>query len=409
MPSIPVIPDIKKKDIISLSFSDNSTFDNISELKTRKIIAIGETVHGSETMNEVAAQMIKYQVEHNNCRLIVLEVPTEFTLGWNRFIQGDSLFKIDNITDDFKLLNLSPSIMIDLVKWLKQFNEKKKEKVWLIGMDINPSYTNTAQYLFNFIYRINENRHQKLLDSLCFNLYSYSSFPQALSFLQKNKEIENLLSTNEYRILNNCIKNSISCGINKNNRLMIRDSLMFLNSTFLINLLCPLDEKVTMYSHLLHVNYKTISPEIPFHKSLGAYMKKLYESNFYTIAVLASEGFIRTQVGDSIGIKTILTIPPENSLENLMLRTNNTFCFIPISALPVQLSNIREIGLQYSEKQFYTISLISRLEALIFVRNSKVFELLKGTPTNPKELFNFDIQKENEKFKRLTQLKANMK
>ena len=403
LPTIPVISDIKKSDIISLSLSDSNSYNKISELENRKVVAIGETIHGSETITEAAVQLIKHQVEHNHCRLILLEISTELTFGWNRFIQGDTLFKIDNISQDLKLYCLSPRTMIDLCKWLKHYNEKVKDKVWLMGMDLDISSDNSALHLFNYIYKINEIKHQKLLDSLCLKLYWYNSFPQALQYLEKNKEIDNLLNKNEYEILRHCLNMSIACGDNIKKRFMYRDSLMYLNSTFLLNLLCPGDKNATIYTHFLHANYKTSGASLPFQKSFGSFMKNKFGTDYYTIAVLTGGGNFITGDKDSLIVKRTLKIPPVNSLEDLLIRTNEVFCFIPISTLPTQLIYSRFVGALYQENQFFIIAPASRMDAAIFVRNSKAFELLPGTPLSLKDSYMFESKQSEDHFKRYRQ------
>ena len=88
LPSTPIMANLKKSEIISLSLSDTNSFKRIPEIGNHKIVALGETIHGSESINEAAVELIKYQVLHNQCRFILLELPTEQSLYWNRYIQG---------------------------------------------------------------------------------------------------------------------------------------------------------------------------------------------------------------------------------------------------------------------------------------------------------------------------------
>lgn len=286
LPTIPSFPDIKKSDIISLSFSDNSSYSKLPDLENRKIVAIGETIHGSETITEAAAQLIKYQVKYNNCKLILLEIPTEQTFLWNRFIQGDNLYTKEDLTQDFTHFRFSPRIMLDLFNWLKQYNEKVKDKVWLLGMDQEIGGHNSEIYLFDYIYRINENKHHLLLDSLCLKLLDPKTFPQALQILDKNKDIEKLLGEKEYKILYHCLNMLIASGENPLKHYAIREDNMYLNATFLLNLLCPKDEKAIIYAHFLHTNYKNRDPRFPFLNSFGSNMKNKFGNNYYSIAVL---------------------------------------------------------------------------------------------------------------------------
>lgn len=382
---IPIFPDIKKSDIISLSLTDPNSFTKIPELGNSKIIAIGETIHGSETIAETAVQIIKNQVENNNCKLVLFEMPASMSLQINRFIQGDTLFRIETFKPDILRLLISPNAIFDLLNWLKQYNEKVKDKVLFMGMDVDLSSLETSKSLYDFVSKINENKKDNLLDSLCFKLYYVERFKEAIQLLEKNKELENTLTKNEIEILKYCLNESLDLKAKTINFYFTRDKEMFLNASFLINLLCKGEEKVTTYTHFLHANYKNSSPAFPFNISFGAYMKNKYGKDYYSLALLAGTGFVRAYDQDSIKAKRILEPSPENSLENSFMRTQNELFFIPVSLLPTQLTNIRTIGNPYKINQFDYISPAGRTDGMIFIRNSKEWDLQPNAILTVKE------------------------
>jgi erythromycin esterase-like protein len=386
LPVVPVIPDLKKSDIISLSLSDNNSFNKIAELKIKKIVAIGETIHGSESITETAFNMIKHQVEFNNCKLILLELPLDLTLRWNRFVQGDIKFKIEDLSQDMRLYLFSPRAMIDFLTWLKQYNEKEKDKVSILGMDINISSIGLSLNLFDFIYRIDENKHSNLLNSLCSNLLSDKTFPQAYLYLEKNNEIADLLGKNEYEILLYCLKESIDAGNATIQRFSNRDIQMYSNTIFLLNQFCPNNENAVIYAHIGHTNLLANDLSLPFNKSFGYFMKNKFGDQYYSIAVLTGGGTIINNVNDSLAVKKKLKFPLENSLENLFERTNEQLVFTPVSTIPNSLTFIHEIGNQIQDNQFSLITPGNRVDALLFIRNSKAFDLLPSTPTCSKDI-----------------------
>jgi len=396
--TIPNLPDIIKSDIISLSSTDKDSYKKIPELENRKIVAIGETIHGSETINETAVQLIKYRVENNHCKLILLEIPLEQTFQINRFIQGDTLFKIEDFTKDLSALLYSPKVMIELLNWLKKYNANRNDKVWLWGMDMYISHTHSANTLFEYIDNINKKR-SVLLDSLCLQLYNYNSFPKALQFIERHSEIDKLLGKTEYEIFHYCLKMSIFNSEDSRILFLKRDNQMLSKTTFLLNLLCPDNENATIYTHFLHANYISFNSSHPFRKSFGSYMHNKFGKDYYTIAVLTGKGNFISGDKDSLFIKRRLEISPENSMENLFMRTNEELCFIPISILPSQLTYIRAVGNQFMENQFSIIAPASRMDAAIFVRTSKEFEILGGTLTSAKDIINFEYEQilENKK------------
>ena len=79
-----VIP-VNGDDLKSLSFSD------------KRILAIGESVHGTGTMNDMGVEIIKNRIEHGKCRLVLLEMPLTLSFHINRYLEGDERFKPDSI------------------------------------------------------------------------------------------------------------------------------------------------------------------------------------------------------------------------------------------------------------------------------------------------------------------------
>jgi len=371
--TIPIISNKKKSDIIPLSFLDNNNFKTISELRDKKIVAIGETIHGSETITQAAVQLIKYQIENNHCKLIVFEQPIELFLRYNRFIQGDTQFKIENFKRDLSLASSSPRVMVELLNWLKQYNEKAKDKVWLMGMDISKEGSYAAEWLYDYIYKINLSKKNKLMNSLCSKLVKFESFPLALNILEKNKEIENILGKNDYQTLVYCLKMYISAyRTDIPSYSLSRDKEMYSNVSFFLNLLCPENEKAIIFAHFIHTNYLNTDPFFPYSKSFGSYMKRKFGRDYYNIAILTGEGSFMLRNKNSF-FEYGLEIPPKNSMENMFMQTNKEYCFKPISTLVPQLTYMRSYGAFLNREQFKLIAPSSRMDGAIFVRKSAGF------------------------------------
>jgi erythromycin esterase-like protein len=126
---------LRKSDVTPLSYTDPSSFDRIPELQTKKIGAIGERIHGRETMNDIAYQIIKQHVEKNRCRLVLLEISLEVMMSFNRFVQGDRSFNIYTLINRFNLDLISVKQLKEICLWLKEYNKTAKEKILLLGAD----------------------------------------------------------------------------------------------------------------------------------------------------------------------------------------------------------------------------------------------------------------------------------
>lgn len=379
LPSIPVMANLKKSDIISLSLSDTNSFKRIPEIGNHKIVALGETIHGSESINEAAVELIKYQVLHNQCKFILLELPTEQSLYWNRYIQGDSLFKIEHFAHHFSLDLLSPKVMIDFFNWLRKHNETIKDKVLLMGMDISRNSWQCSEYLFDFLSTLNKNKHNPLLDSMCSNLSRYNIY-SAVDILKKQKELEEVMNRNEYMIIRYCMNTTIS-----NMPADQRDDLMFIRASFLMKQICPGEEKTMVYAHFGHINPIKNGLNLSFTTPFGYFMKKKFGNDYYSIALLSGEGSFRTTYHDTLLVQKAMQTPILNSLDELLMRTDEALCFVPASAIPKQLMYMRDVGNTFMENQFEIMAPASRMDAVMFIRNNKAFDILPETLKDSKE------------------------
>lgn len=72
------IPDVNE--ITKLSFENPVAYKQIEVLATKKMVALGESLHGSGTLEESVIQIMKHRILYNNCKLILLEIPLEQSL-----------------------------------------------------------------------------------------------------------------------------------------------------------------------------------------------------------------------------------------------------------------------------------------------------------------------------------------
>lgn len=103
---VPVVPPFSVQEpekIKKLSLNED-LYGSIPELNTKKIVALGETVHGSASVNSITAQIIKHQILKNNCKLVLLEFPFGSMMFLNKEMQGKTIFKGDSILKSSKPL-----------------------------------------------------------------------------------------------------------------------------------------------------------------------------------------------------------------------------------------------------------------------------------------------------------------
>jgi hypothetical protein len=92
---------------------------NIDDFKNHKVLAFGETVHGSLTIQNTVYETIKCLIENGEVKLILFELPFEIGLRINDYISGQKNEDIQKILSGFIYDN---SGTYDLLNWLKDYN-----------------------------------------------------------------------------------------------------------------------------------------------------------------------------------------------------------------------------------------------------------------------------------------------
>ena len=387
---------IKKKNIIPVT--NDGSFDNIKLFNEKRILAIGESVHGSESFNKIANQIIKYQVEYNNCKLVLIESHLEQTLSMNRFIQGDDSFNVDTLLYDIRNHGSSYTQTKDLLLWLKSYNQTTENKVWLFGFDsecwsdVGALHINVANYLCD----LNKKLNNTTIDSVCYELiytghYTDRYYNRPIRILKSNEKIKELIDEKEFQVLIHSLEALTKAKNIGFNFFMGREQIMFDNAQFLIDLICSPEESVVVYGHFLHINYK-YSEKLNY--SFGHYMKQYYQNQYSGICMLAAQGEIFSSNTDFILASYPLQEPPENSLEyGLLTQTSDDCSFVPVEALSNDFAVIRDIGYYNLKDVFITFSPKNNIDAFIFIRESEACTKLPGIANNRLDYYAYMVEK----------------
>lgn len=360
-----------------LSFVDETCYGRIPELGRKKVLAIGESFHGSGTISKISQQLMKYQIVNNNCKLILFERPIEEMLSVNRFVQGDEAFKIDSLAQIAKDNIYLPygDDFLDFFSWLKEYNRRTDNKVSVLGIDIALDKYKSNNYFFNYLFTINQGKRHPLIDSLCVQLLESDSLSPIIQKLNDNEEFEAVVGKKESELFKYCLQLSDRLTTFRS-PIPLRDSLMNCTTQYLIDHLCSHNEKVTIYSHLFHSCY--LYNPLNMKPIFGSFMKEKYGDNYSCIGVIAGAGeFLSVRLPMPVAER--LQAPIKNSLENLFYQTGLPYCYLPLQA---ELNNpiyMRYIGSGYTKKQYQTIVPSVRMDGVIFVRDSKAVALPKNT------------------------------
>jgi len=118
-------PDADLKDLVPLgNITGNAT-----------VVALGENSHGSSTIYKLKLRMVKYLVEKKDFSIFALEAPTVEADRVNEYVlHGKGTLK--NVMDDLTYPSWQTQEMIDIIQWLKSYNQTSKKKVEFKGFDM---------------------------------------------------------------------------------------------------------------------------------------------------------------------------------------------------------------------------------------------------------------------------------
>ncbi len=385
------IPDIKKEDYISLN-SLNPDFNKLEDLKKHKIIALGESIHGSKSINQLSINIIKHQIINNNCKLVLLEIPLEMSLFINKYINGNENIKLETIKEILHGINLSTTGFLEFFSWLKDYNYNHKDnEILVLGTDLylfpNLVIKNLIKYT-NTAYDINKN---PILEKLVGNLKGthrgeipltttsgldfIKKLKNTLSYLHKYKTyITSKIGKKEYLLLEYCLKYNIDMEgfLDFIGRVRIRDFRMYCNVEFLINNIMNTEKQfsIVIYSHEMHVNKISFVYNSWRNISMGKFLDNKYKEDYFVIGVLAAKGNIYDIFDKNQHVKEVKE-PEENTIEKMFLDKKEKLVYFDISKLKASPIKMRVISVPYSDIQFFNISPQSRVDAMLFLEDSK--------------------------------------
>lgn len=361
------------KNIQPLSFTAPHGYDKVAVLKTKKVIAFGEFIHGSETLGKAAIQLIKYRIEHANCKLVLMELPLEQMLFVDRFVQGDERFQLEAVKQHLfgdKTLLFSPEL-IELCQWIKEYNKRTNEKVHLLGFDVPLSEEKMAEYIVSYLSTLNQTAKHPEIYSMCSRLQGAGAhIKNVLYTYNLNKGFKNILGERESNILKYRME-SYCKALAPQIILLQRNERMWDNVEFLMKTFYSPTRTVSIYTHLVHANYISDIYQDRLEFSMGALAKKALKEDYCCIGLCAGKGDMLISDGTSLipSVKTLLT-PPYNSMESILQKKQMGYFYMPVNSFSNPIF-MRHSGYAYSNKQFEIVTPGSRMDGIIYIENSK--------------------------------------
>lgn len=357
--------------------------EEITDLKNKKIIALGESIHGNNSIKKLVNQIIYQTIKKQNCNLILLERPLEKTLSLNRFIQS-SKYKIDSIEI------LEPETR-SLLNNLRIYNSDRKNKIKLLGMDYNSicsATQNSSMDLFDYITQLNKDIKNTEVDKFAILLMKKNE-EKSIKYLKEHRiNIQKVLTADEVDCIFHILNLSKKIGKDNIKRFFKRDSVMFLNTKFLIEKLSPSkDSKTIIYGHAIHINPISTFPAA-FTKSLGTFFKIKYKEEYSSFLLSIGKGSAKSLDSEYNQTSNLVKRNPKTSIEYFLSSLNKKTFYTSTTTHFNKLTLSRFKGQYNTLQEFYPFNLYQRYNGIFFIS--------KGSNKQKKSSF-----KENSKHFRL--------
>lgn len=309
---------LDKSKVLPLSSDTLLTEKQLSHI-SKRITALGETVHGSGKIGWASTEFIKSSVLNNQTNLILLEHPILMMLFFNKYIQGSNSIDEDKLKEVIKMNIREAEPMIELSRWLRNYNKTAVEKVNYLGIDCQYENNELDFFLKDYLLILNKEARSSAVDSIVSVLQIRDvekikdMAVTTLHIIENNeKELSSAIGK-DLAIITFYLKSLIETEIKNENSYYERDYRMFKNVSFFIDNLCKPNQTIVVDCHLGHANYMNII-NIPYHKSFGYYMKKTYKDEYVCIAQTVYRDTVKALFGQELERRELL-LPSQTSLE----------------------------------------------------------------------------------------------
>ena len=366
-----------------------------------RILAIGESAHGTETFENMAFNIMKESIMHHGCNLVMLELPLYDMLYVNRYVKNDGRFALSHIRDRLEYKQVSDSLL-SFVNWVREYNSRHDNRVSFLGCDVAYNMMNYLS-LFEFLFCLNDKRHEAA-DSLCVRVRGPKYKPEEIySMLDSACMIPDFMTDEEAAMVRCCVMN-----LSASNDTIDRD-LRLNHTTQLILDLYGDTVKATLWAHVGHVAYSNTCRSTGgtfFLKGvypMGRHLKERYQDDYKCMALIGLEGEVK--FFDRPEPRIMAMQPPKKSSLEWQLSYHSvvpiymqTNCLSPDAAYLM-----RHVGANYSPNQFAYVFPHSAFDGVVWVQTVKP---LGKTPNVPRDPDGYILNKWIESYKKLPPFKG---
>lgn len=348
----------------------------------KRIIGLGECMHGTETIDSMEYVVLRSLIEHNDCKLVMLEMGVDDCLDWDLYTRGISPDSVIHEIEDGLRGGYRSSVTatVSFFKWLRAYNSTCRRKVRLCGVD-DPASPKRA--FFNYFRRLEADRMDSSFLRLLKSCYVLD-YPGMLHSYTTDASLRNKLQEEEYGYVLSALERASEESRMRYDTVNLydytlkyeysRERSMAARTEWLIEHHLRRGEKAVLLMHSGHVNkldnYYCFYSYLP-EKSVGSYLSDRYGDAYYALTFQVGRGTYRQSVGPFGSLRTNpLSSPPYNSFEYSALESGRDCFFYPVSEIPDGMSFCRlfPVG-NKKDCEFVPMSLQRRYDGILFIRD----------------------------------------
>ncbi len=374
-----------------LDFSNEETLRSsldplIEKIGNKKIVAIGESTHGTSEFYRLREIITKRLIKEKGYNLVVLENPYDDIEILNKDLDKTPL---DSLMRKHLFSIYQTKEMKSFLQWYKE--NKTQYNIKFKGCD--DSYWVFYELLKDNINPINDKTLNKLLQELKSKIAKSSTDNLKKEYKVNNSIYNNILEIENYLETTNKITKSIReilfngkntyinyVNIKNQKPFQSRDEIMADRISFLAK---NSNSKIIVWAHNAHISNEIITDnEIGI---MGRNLKKEFNSDYYTIGLTTLKGsysyidekFINGDHSYKEELKTESFQPIDSLFWENRLSINNKSFIIDMTNLKNELNTdeiiapTRLIGYaKESEEDIYYLQLIKNFDSLIFIEET---------------------------------------
>ena len=378
---------LNRQSIISIPGISLNAYQDLSPVLNKRVLALGETLHGSVILANIAFEITKDQIKNNNCRLVMMELSIDEALYLNLYIQGklpDSSINDLRERTKFLLSTFPIEECIDFYQWLREYNKTALDKVTFLGFDIiKPFMMRGVVPLREYVMAYLDNDTRDLLTPLIELMYGEVVFSDKITeYLNSHSSsLSDLFGEEDFTLFKFCweeqlkVEKALSPGGNAQyiyNQALQRDYHMWLNTKMILNTYNNDSAKIVVMGHSAHLNKSMTLDQTAYNRSFGYYLAEYFKENYQAIALTAGQGE-RIVTGHEGFYTYNDTLPTaiDNSFEKIAQEIDIPHFFYPSSELDDDIVYIRDMPLEAGKSNFIQSEILSkRLDGIIFINKS---------------------------------------